>query len=69
MTMQDTEHIDKHTEHSLERMKECQASKSINSCFKCKEQMLVCDIRKQYVKDVYKLMNPNFDKDTNGFNF
>ena len=66
--MQDTEHIDKHTEHSLERMKECQVSKSINSCFKCKEQMLVCDIRKQYVKDVYLSMGMTDDV-KQGFNF
>jgi len=53
---------------SLEAMKECQVSKSINSCFKC-SQLLICDIRSKYVEDVYKSMNPNFDKDTNGFNF
>ena len=52
---------------SLEAMKECQVSKSINSCFKC-SQMLVCDIRSKYVKDVYLSMGMTDDV-KQGFNF
>lgn len=68
MTMQDTEHIDKHTEHSLDLMIKCQASKSINSCFKCSE-MFRCDTRKQYVKEVYLSLNPNMEDNKTGFEF
>jgi len=53
---------------SLQELKECQASKYMNSCFKC-SQMLVCDIRKQYVKDVYLSMNPNMEDKQTGFEF
>jgi len=49
-------------------MKECQASKSINSCFKCSE-MFRCDTRKQYVKEVYLSLNPNMEDSQTGFEF
>lgn len=69
MNVLDTEHIDKHTENSLRAMIECQTSKSINSCFKCKENLLVCDVRKQYVKDIFNSMNPDIENTNNGFEF
>jgi len=53
---------------SLQELKECQTSKSINSCFKCSE-MFTCDLRKQYVKDVYLSMNPNMEDNKIGFEF
>ena len=68
MTTQDVEHIDKHTEISLRAMINCQTSKSINSCFKCSE-LLECDVRKQYVKDIYNSMNPDIENTNNGFEF
>jgi nitrate reductase cytochrome c-type subunit len=37
-------------------IKECQVSKNINSCMRCKE-ILNCKTRDQYIKAVYESMN------------
>lgn len=68
MTIQDTEDFDRRLGDSLEALISCQRNKNIASCFKC-SQLLVCDVRKQYVKEVYISMNPNMEDRTNGFEF
>jgi hypothetical protein len=40
----------------IEKLKECQSQKGLDSCFKCKE-VLDCKIRDSYVKAVYESMN------------
>lgn len=52
----------------LDKLEECQNSKSINSCFKCND-MLICETRNQYVVAVYESMNPNIKDDKTGFEF
>ncbi len=37
-------------------LKECQISKSVDSCLKC-EKILGCEVRDKYVKVVYESMN------------
>lgn len=37
-------------------VEQCQESKKIDSCMKCKE-VLKCEIRKNYVNSVYQSMN------------
>ena len=49
----------------LEKLKECQQKRDINSCFKC-NQILGCEIRKLYVKAVYESMNKG---QSGGFEF
>jgi len=43
-------------EEKLTQLKECQKSKSVNSCLKC-EQVIGCELRNSYVKAVYESMN------------
>ena len=43
-------------ENSLKKLKECQKEKQLNSCFNCKK-LLQCEIRENYLKNVYKSMN------------
>lgn len=45
----------KHQE-SLLKLQECQKSLGKQSCFNC-EKVLECEIRKEYVKDTYALLN------------
>jgi hypothetical protein len=55
---------------SILNVKECQKSKSYTSCMIC-PSILECDIRTEYVRGVYKSMNPNIfdDSDNAGFSF
>lgn len=43
-------------EAKLDELKECQASKNVDSCFKC-SLTLECTLRKEYVKAVYESMS------------
>jgi hypothetical protein len=43
-------------EKKLQELKECQKEHSVNSCMKCKD-ILVCQLRDEYVKAVYESMN------------
>jgi len=58
-------------EHTLNKhiklLKECQESKSINSCLKCLG-CVECTLRQDYVYTVYKSMNSNMNSNT-GFEF
>lgn len=40
----------------LKILQECQKNKEIKSCLKC-DEILNCEIRKEYVKAVYESMN------------
>jgi hypothetical protein len=55
-------------EDTTDKIVYCQHSKGYRSCLQC-EQVVTCKIRLAYVYSVYKSMNPNIDKDNNGFNF
>ncbi len=54
--------------NKLEELKQCQKDKKQNSCIPCKT-FFTCNLRKEYVKAVYRSMNPNFDNSKDGFNF
>ncbi|HIP12560.1 MAG TPA: hypothetical protein EYG97_03350 [Arcobacter sp.] len=43
-------------EVQIKILKECQVSKSLNSCTPC-EHLIECDTRKAYIKAVYESMN------------
>ncbi|MGE4456274.1 MAG: hypothetical protein AB7E13_05030 [Arcobacteraceae bacterium] len=43
-------------EIKLLKLQECQANKSIESCFECSE-LFECMLRKEYVKSVYESMS------------
>ena len=54
-----TEQLDKWEELlevQIKILKECQVSKSLNSCTPC-EHLIECDTRKAYIKSVYESMN------------
>jgi len=66
--MQTTKELDKfemHLEGMIQKLKECQASKGVDSCSKC-EFYFGCEIRDDYVKSVYNSMSKG---DTGGFEF
>jgi hypothetical protein len=54
-----------HLENMIEKIKECQHSKSVDSCSRC-EMYIGCKIRDDYVKSVYNSMSKG---DTGGFEF
>ena len=43
-------------DEQLINLKNCQQSKSVDSCFKC-NQILNCEVRDRYIKSVYESMN------------
>lgn len=40
----------------LQELKKCQASHSVSDCFDC-DQLLACELRREYVKAVYESMS------------
>ena len=52
---------------SLVELVECQEMRN-TTCYKCINTFL-CNIRSNYVKEVYLSMNPDLDKKDEGFNF
>jgi hypothetical protein len=54
-----------HLESMIEKLKECQQNKQVDSCSKC-EHFLKCELRDDYVKAVYNSMSKG---DTGGFEF
>lgn len=40
----------------LQNLQECQKNKNLDSCLKC-ENIMECELRKEYVKAVYESMN------------
>jgi len=43
-------------EKEIEKLKACQQSKNLDSCYKC-EQILNCEIKESYIRAVYESMN------------
>ncbi len=52
-------------ENATEKLKECQKSLELKSCFNC-EKVLDCEIRKEYIDAVYKSMSKG---QSGGFEF
>lgn len=52
-------------EIELDKLKQCQNTKQLDSCTKCSE-FFECEIRKLYIKSVYESMNKG---STGGFEF
>lgn len=52
---------------SLVKLNKCQEMHNI-TCYKC-INTFVCNIRSNYVKEVYLSMHPNLDNKDEGFNF
>lgn len=64
----ETKELDKfelHLEEMVNKVKECQQGKGLDSCSKC-EHYLGCELRDEYVKAVYNSMSKG---DTGGFEF
>jgi hypothetical protein len=63
-----TKELDKFEQHlnlMIEKLQECQSSKSVKSCSDC-EHFIGCELRDDYVKSVYNSMSKG---DTGGFEF
>lgn len=48
-------------ENKMKELKECQASKNIDSCMRCNDEYYSCLIRLDYVKTVHQSMNKGKD--------
>lgn len=43
-------------ESQIKVLEQCQVAKLVDSCMKC-DQILLCQVRKEYIKAVYESMN------------
>ena len=60
--MSEKDSYDIKLEEETANLQNCQASHNLKSCFDC-ENVIECEVRKNYVSAVYKSMNKGLESD------